>query len=411
MKIKEAVGENLKEAVDFLCSAIKIKSVSGEGEEEIQAFIKDKFAPLGTVSLVGIPDGIKKDPQYTFADKELDYSRRKNIVLDYPSSGKGKSLILNSHSDVVPAESWKDAFSPGARDNFIFGRGAVDAKGQVATIYLVLLALKKLGVRLKGSLSAQVVIEEEVGGNGSLSLIRQGYRADGVIVLEPTRLKITPANRGAVWFKLEIEGRSVHMGKIREGVNAIEKTCLVMKKMKEYEKVLVEESRNIPLFEKFEQPVQVNFGTISGSGWPAMVCGNTFLEGGVGFLPNKSMDIVKKELEDVIRNCGDQWVKEHYRLSFNKIHNDAYSIPPGHPLVEALKLSSERTGNLCEVEGFIVSCDARLFNRVGNMPVVVFGPGRIEDAHSNSEKIDAGEIRKAAEVLTETVLQWCGQEN
>jgi len=410
MNIREAVKENMGEAVSFLSEAIKIKSVSGEGEEDVQEFVRQKFSPLGRVSLVDIPDSIKKDPQYTFAVKELDYSRRKNLLLEYPSAGEGRSLILNSHSDVVPAETWADAFTPVLKDSVMYGRGSVDAKGQVATIYLVLLALKTLGVRLRGKLSAQVVIEEEVGGNGSLSLIRQGHKADGVIVLEPTQLKITPANRGAVWFKLAIEGKSVHMGKIREGVNAIEKTCLVMKKMKEYERALVEESRNVPLFEKFEQPVQVNFGTISGTGWPSMVCGNTLLEGGVGFLPNKTMDTVKKEIEEIVKNCGDEWVRDHYKLSFNKLHNDAYAIPEDHPLVEAVRESAEESGSMSGVEGFIVSCDARLFNRVGNMPVVVFGPGRIDDAHSDSERIDTGEIQKAAEVLTGAVLKWCGQE-
>lgn len=411
MEIKKAIEENLNETIEFLKELIKFKSISGEGEEEIQNFIFKKFSQFGEVKLIPISEEIKKDPEYTFADKELDYSKRKNLVLKIKGEGEGKSLILNSHSDVVPPADWKEAFSPVIKDGYVYGRGACDAKGQIATIYLVLLTLKKYSVKLKGDIIVEIVIEEEVGGNGSLSLIRDGYKADGVIVFEPTEMKIHPANRGAVWFKIEVEGKQVHMGKKIEGVNAIEKICFVVRNLMLYEEKLIEESRNIPLFEKFDPPpVQVNFGTIKGEGWPSMVCGKVELEGGVGFLPNKNLSRIKEEIEDVIRNCGDEWIKHHYKLSFDKLHNDAYSIPQNHPLVEVLKEATEESGRKSIVEGFVASCDARLFNKVGKMPVVVFGPGSLDDAHSRSEKIKIEDIAKAGEIVSKAVIKWCERE-
>jgi acetylornithine deacetylase len=412
MRIKEAVEKNFRESLNFLKKTISLPSVTGEGkgEEDVQNFIRDRFASFGDAQLVSLPKDIKKDPEYTFAEKDLNYSRRKNLVLEYPSSGGGRSLILNSHSDVVPAKQWAEAFSPVEKDNTIYGRGACDAKGQVAAIYLTLLTLKELGVKLKGKLLAEVVIEEEVGGNGALAIIRQGYKADGAIVMEASQLKIYPANRGAVWFRLDVEGKSVHMGRITEGVSAIEKTCLLVQKMKEYERRLIEESKNVPLFEKFKQPVQVNFGTIRGGSWPSMVCGDVSLEGGVGFLPNKDINMVKRELTDTIENCGDDWITSHYKLSFPKLHNDAYAIDVNHPLVEAMKKAEADSDVTPEIEGFIASCDARLFNKVGKMPVVVFGPGNLEYAHSDNEQIDTQQIKTAAEILVRTVLNWCGTE-
>lgn len=409
MKIKECVEECFKEAIEFLKELIKFPSISGEGEEQVQNFIGEKFSQFGNVTFVPIREDIKNDPEYTFAEKELDYSKRKNLILELPSEGTGRSLILNSHCDVVPAKNWQDAFNPKEENGIIYGRGACDAKGQIATMYLTLLTLKKLGIKLKGKLMVQSVIEEEVGGNGALSIIRDGYKADGVIVLEPTGMLIAPANRGAVWYRLEVKGKSVHMGRITEGINAIEKMCFLMHRLKEYERHLIEESKNVPLFEKYTQPVQVNFGTIRGDGWPSMVCGYVVLEGGVGFLPNKDLATIKRELTEVIEECGDHWIINNYKLSYPKLHNDAYAIPPDHPLVETIKNSALKAGISPVVEGFIASCDARLFNKVGNMPVVVFGPGKLEDAHSDTEKIYTEEIKKAAEVLTLTVIQWCGK--
>ena len=410
-EIKSVVERNLNKAKDFLSELIKFESISGEGEEEIGTFLYEKFSEFGEVNLVPIPEDLKNDPEYTFGKKEFDYSKRKNLILQFSPKGSGKSLILNSHMDVVSAENWPEAYSPKLEDGYIYGRGACDAKGQVASIYLTLCVLRDMGVNLQGELIVEIVIEEEIGGNGSLSLIRQGYRADGVIVLEPTELKITPANRGAIWFQIEIEGKPVHMGKIWKGVNAIEKTCYLMKVLREYEKKLIEESKNIPLFEEYKQPVQLNFGVIHGEGWPSMVCGKVILEGGVGFLPNKTLEQVKKELKDAIENCGDDWIKSHYKLSFDKLHNDAYTIGKEHPLAKTLGKAAEDAFLSPDIKGWIVSCDARLFAKAGKIPVVVFGPGSLDDAHSNHEKIELNQMKIAAEVVARTVINWCNNAN
>jgi acetylornithine deacetylase len=125
-------------------------------------------------------------------------------------------------------------------------------------------------------------------------------------------------------------------------------------------------------------------------------------------LPNKDLATIKRELTGTIEECGDHWILNNYKLSFHKLHNDAYAIPADHPLVEAMKQGTKDIGADPVVDGFLASCDARLFNKVGKMPVVVFGPGKIEDAHSDTEKIKTEEIKKAAEILTAAVINWCG---
>lgn len=407
--IKKVIEENIFKTKEFLKDLIRFESISGIGEENIQNFIYEKFKDFGDCKLVKIDEGIKKDPEYTFSDIDIDYSKRKNLVLEI-GEDNGYTIILNTHSDVVPAKNWKEAFLPEEKDGFIFGRGACDAKGQIATIYLFLLLLRQLNIKLNGKLIVEVVIEEEIGGNGSLSLIRNGYKGDAVIVLEPTELKISPANRGAIWFKIEIEGKSVHMGKIWEGVNAIEKFCYLFYKLKEYENRLIEESKNVPLFERYKQPVQLNFGIIKGDGWPSMVCGKVEVEGGIGFLPNKSINEIKEEFENVIKNCGDEWIVSHYKLTFPKLHNDSYSIPKDHIIVKTLEESAKESGIEPIVDGFIASCDARLFNKVGKMPVVVFGPGCLDDAHSDNEKINMNDIKKAGEIILRTIFKLIGGE-
>jgi acetylornithine deacetylase/succinyl-diaminopimelate desuccinylase-like protein len=146
------------------------------------------------------PEGLSADAAYR---------GRSNLLCFLPGrkqSGPGKSVALNAHIDVV-APYFPPAFSEGT----IRGRGACDDKGPVVSIVGALRAMCRFlevhDLPLQRGITAMFVIEEETGGNGSLSLaidrkLRQHY--DSVIVGECTGLKVHPANRGAVWYSAHL---------------------------------------------------------------------------------------------------------------------------------------------------------------------------------------------------------------
>jgi len=375
----------------------------------VQEFTGKHFAEMGWgASLTPIPEDITQDPEYTASDDQQPYAGRANLVVRIPGEGGGRSLILNSHNDVVPAGEWTEAFSPRVEGDLVIGRGASDCKGNVTVLYLVARALKDLGLRLAGDLEMQVVIEEEVGGNGSLALIRQGHRAEGVVVLECCDLKVHPANRGVIWFRATVGGKPVHMGKIREGVSAIDKTYELISIWRRLEQRVIAESADQPLFAMYEQPVQMNVGTMHAGEWPSMVPARSVIEGGFGFLPNRSLEDIKGDLRRAVEEEGDEWLRSHYELEFPKLHNDAFETPAEHPLVAGLSRAAGEVGLDGTPTGWIVSCDARLFAKVGGMPTAVFGAGTLTDAHSDRETVRMGDVVRAAEALTLFVVGWCG---
>ena len=407
-QIRAAVEKNAAEAREFLKGMIRFESTPGN-EAGVVEFCRDGFSKAGCdCELVPIPNEITSDPEYSFADQPVTYEGRSNMVAWRRGSGGGRSAILQGHLDVVPADDWEDAFAPVDDGDFVVGRGAADAKGQVAAIWLAMRALDELDITLKGDVQCQTVIEEENGGNGALSLIRQGYRADAVVVLEGSELQIHPANRGAVWFKIEIEGLPTHMGRKTEGISAIDLSYKAIQAMYDYEKVIIADSADYPGFERYASPVQVNVGMLTAGSWPSQVAASAVIEGGVGFLPNRSMEQVEREVRDVIDGIDDPWLREHCKLSFPKLHNDSYEIDYSHPVVVALEKAARETGLDSEVFGFNVSCDARLYAKVGKMPTVVFGPGSVAQAHARGEKIGFGEVAKAAEAIVRFVMDWCG---
>jgi len=408
-EIGSVIAAHRDQAVAWLSDLIRFPSTQGQ-EVEAQAYVLQTMQELGLAAEYRpIPESIVEDPEYTHSDEAVSYEGRSNVVGTI-GRGEGRSVIVQSHSDVVPAAGWEDAFEPKYDGEFIVGRGATDAKGQIVTQWLALLALKEVGFEPAGRIEAQVVIEEEVGGNGALSLIRQGCQADGVVVGEASTFDVFPANRGAIWFRARTTGKSVHMGRRHEGVNAIEKMMEAIARMLEYEKQLVEASRGQPLFARYESPVQLCLGTICAEGWPSMVAGECVLEGGVGFLPNKTMEEIKQELLDAVMSTDDEWLREHFELTFPKLHNDAYEIDPNHPLPVGLNRAALDCGLPSEIYGWNVSCDARLYAKLAGLPTVVYGPSDISQAHSEGERIRVDEMLQAATALATFLARWTGEE-
>ncbi len=406
--ISGAVAAGADQARQWLMQMISCPSTQGN-EADCQAYIKQLFEQVGwPAEYRRIPDELVDDPEYSHSEDAQPYEGRYNLVARRAGNGQGSSLILQTHADVVPASDWEEAFNPRFDGEYVHGRGSTDCKGQIALILMALAALDDLDVKLAGDLEVQIVIEEEVGGNGALALIRQGCVADGVIVVEASGLDVFPANRGAIWFRAETTGTPKHMGCRHEAENAIEKMMEAIKWMLVYEQELIAASADYPLFERYEAPVQLCLGTIRAEGWPSMVAGECVLEGGVGFLPNKEMAEVKQELYEAVMRSDDEWLREHFELTFPRLHNDAYEIDPNHPLVTAVHRAACDCGIPSEVYGWNVSCDARLYAKLADLPTVVYGASDIGEAHSNGEKVPWAEVVLGAQGLVRAIVNWCG---
>lgn len=406
-QVAEAVDARAEQARGWLMDTIAYESTQGN-EAGVQEYMKNLLEDLGMdAEYREISDEIFEDPEYSHNENELSYEGRPNLVATLKGSGGGRSVIVQSHTDVVPGADWKEAFDPKFDGEYVIGRGAMDAKGQVIMQTLAIAAIMDLGVELRGDIEQQVVIEEEVGGNGALALIRQGCSADGVIVGEGSSLNVFPANRGAIWFRAKTFGTPKHMGRRHEAENAIEHMMEAIHQMLKYEKKLIAESANYPLFERYEAPVQLCLGIIRAEGWPSMVAGECVLEGGVGFLPNKSMDQVKQELWDAVMETDNEWLKSHFELTFPKLHNDSYEIPGDHPLPVTVHGAVTEYEPSSEIFGWNVSCDARLYNRLAGLPTIVYGPADIDQAHSDNEKVSMTELITGAKGLALGIINWC----
>lgn len=245
------------------------------------------------------------------------YAGRSNLVYVVPgtnSRAAGASVALNAHVDVVAPY-----FPPRTRHGIVLGRGACDDKGPLVAMVAALKVLSEImpraGLKWNRNLVAMFVVEEETGGNGSLSLamdreLKSLY--DSVVIGEPTSLKVHPANRGAVWYRAELKPPG--------DVSAFEMSAFVLEELEKEGAAIRAESRH-PLFP--QRPVQTCHGIIGPFGeHPSRICGE------VRFLIQFDRP-PGKPVEALMRDCLDSGLAAYVGLygDKTKVMNPATDKP------------------------------------------------------------------------------------
>jgi acetylornithine deacetylase len=389
--------------------------MSGQ-EQQAMHFLCDQFRHLDvTVERREMSDALIQDPDYSTPVPDIKYAGRFNLRITRRGSGGGKSLLFNTHIDVVPpSEGMQEPWAGRASEGVVFGRGACDAKGQIAALYLVCKALDALGAKLKGDVILHVVCEEENGGNGSLAMIRQpveslwverGEKADGCIVLEPSDNRLYTSIRGAVWFRIVFTGKAGHSGQAGKTRSALLMARDAMGILEKYHADLLARSRGFALFDPYPNPMPITFGKLNAGNWPAAAPSKAVLEGVLGLLPNKTKEQVCEEMRQALIAADGGALAQNMELSFMYRH-DSSVLDPNHEFPQTILRAAKEAGTELTVSGMTASCDAWFYNNQLGIPTVVYGPGSLGAAHSKDEQIALADIGRAAEVLVRLTLDF-----
>jgi len=181
-----------------------------------------------------------------------------------------------------------------------------------------------------------------------------------------------------------------------------------MQILENYHQRLLSESKGIPLFDEFENPMPITFGKLQAGNWPASTPDKAVLEGVLGLLPNKTRFEVMQEMEAEIVQEGDAHLRDHFQIEFTYRH-DAHTLDLTHPLVTVLSNACSQAGIEPRNSAMVASCDSWFYSKLLSIPTVVFGPGDLTSAHSSEEHIQVEQIEKASEILFNFLNQWCNQ--
>jgi acetylornithine deacetylase/succinyl-diaminopimelate desuccinylase-like protein len=152
------------EVVDLLRRLIRLQTVNPPGNETVAAELVRSYLEANGVQC----DLYAKVPE------------RANLVARIPGRGNGPRLLLLSHTDTVLAEAseWQvDPWSGELRDGQVWGRGALDMKGQVAASAVAVASLSRDGFVPAGDLIFVAAADEEVGDGFGLQWLCEEHAA------------------------------------------------------------------------------------------------------------------------------------------------------------------------------------------------------------------------------------------
>ena len=210
-RILERAREHERSMVRFLRDLIATKSLSAQ-EGDVIRRVEAEMIACGY-------DEVRIDPM--------------GNILGRVGSGP-RVLALDAHVDTVDVgnpSNWSvDPFRGDERDGIVFGRGACDMKGALASIVYGGRIVKELG--LGGDCTLWVVgsVQEEDcdGLCWQYILNEDGVRPEAVVIAEPTNLGIYRGHRGRMEIEVRTQGVSCHGSAPERGVNAVYKMAPIV---------------------------------------------------------------------------------------------------------------------------------------------------------------------------------------
>jgi acetylornithine deacetylase len=363
------------------------------------------------------PDEIQKHPAAAVVTES--YQGRPNIVATRKGKGNGRSLLLNGHTDVIPEgprESWTDdPWSATVRNNRIYGRGSSDMKSGVSSQILAVQYIEEAGIKLKGDVLVNLVVDEEISGHGTLDTVLRGYTADAAISGETSTLAVQPACIGRIWFQILIRGKKAGIQTRHEGVNAIDLGYKIKVAIDEHEKHRLKTVSH-PLYPDIQTTLPCLVGSFESGTFPSAFPDTCLLKGSIATVPGEDHNGVKQAFLDHIAKVakGDPWMKDHppeitFGNKFGGLDAEAADIPADHPIVTTLvDCFKEVTGKDPEISGRQGAADTRFLINNGDTPTVIFGPGPTAVMHANDEYVDIDDYMTAIKVYALSICDWCG---
>jgi acetylornithine deacetylase len=147
--------------------------------------------------------------------------RRRNVL---SVLGPRPRVIFCTHMDTVPPfiEASED-------ETYVYGRGAGDAKGSLASMIRAAQELKDEGLAAVGLL---FVVAEETDSAGAKKANELGLEPDFTVVGEPTENRLGFGHKGLMTVEITASGRPAHSGYPHQGDSAVEKLLDVLQKIR-----------------------------------------------------------------------------------------------------------------------------------------------------------------------------------
>jgi succinyl-diaminopimelate desuccinylase len=336
-----------------------------------------------------------------FKAKHLCFAEVDNLWVTH---GKGAPyLIYVGHTDVVPTgplANWtSDPFKPEIRNGFLYGRGAADMKGSIASMTTALERFIAEHPDHKGTIGMLITSDEEGPSiNGTLKVVdylkSRNIKIDWCLVGEPTCIDkvgdvIKNGRRGSLGATLRVYGVQGHVAYPQNASNPIH---LVSPALAELCNTTWDNGN------EFYPPTSFQISNIhSGTGADNVIPGHA----DIMFNFRYSTEVTHEELRNRVESILD-----NYQLSYDiewKLSGEPFLTPKGKLLEAVIASVREITGNDPEISTSGGTSDGRFIAPTG-AEVVELGPVNAS-IHKIDECVKVDDLETLSKIYEQTLKQ------
>jgi len=353
---------------------IQINSENPPGDEaKIARFVRNYLDKLGLKTKI-----------YEFQ------KRRSNVVAFLEGRNKKYSLLITPHLDTVPkGKNWRfHPFKGKISSGKIYGLGATDCKGNLASSLEAINSLVEDGAVLDYTLIFAATADEESGSDlGLIPLLNKGIiRPEAAVVLDSDDFDIVVTQKGLIHLKVKIAGKKAHGAYPWQGINAIDIAVDILKELKTH-KFTYQKNRYL-------RAPTLNIGTIKGGDKVNVVADWCEFELDFRFLPGSSPKDILQYVKGIIQKRAKDFKTEIEGIQ------EPYWISQSHALVGYWLKAAGKFKVPAKIKGSEGATTISFFQEK-NIPAIATGFGCQGCAHTIDEYVKINNLYKGAKVLEE----------
>lgn len=381
----------------------QILSAAQKNERAVASFLRDLIA---TKSLSSQEEGV-----ILRIREEMERCKFDEVTIDPMGNilgriGHGKHIIAyDAHVDTVdvgnPANWTIDPFKGAEKDGIIYGRGACDMKGALASIVYGGKIIKELGLEDDYTLYVVgSVQEEDCDGLCWQYIINEDkIRPDVVVITEPTNLGIYRGQRGRMEIKVRTKGISCHGSAPERGVNAVYKMAPIVQEIERLNERLGGE----PFLGKGSVTISEIRST---SPSLCAVADSATIHLDRRLAATDTMESAVREIQELpsVKKAEAEVVVLDYAVPSwrgvtypTKKYYPTWLLPEEHPaLTNGVRTFEGLFGQKPQIGRWVFSTNGVAVMGMHGIPCVGFGPGDEIYAHMATEQISVEHLVKAA---------------
>ncbi len=309
---------------------------------------------------------------------------------------RSPTLLVACHLDVVPpGNGWDtDPFKSVVKNGRIYGRGANDNKGQMASMLVLAKFLKDNESKLNGSFLLIGAADEEKGSDLGLKYLLDecGISADFAIIPDVAHnMKIIDVGeKGALFLNITSYGKQAHGSTPEKGINAIWNMVELLNQLKNIKFQSLSH-------ELFSHPT-LNLGTISGGAVHNVVPAKCEVKLDIRYLPGETEKEIVGNINEIIASIEKNNPTSKFDITVDA-HLPPTQVPADNPLVNIISMHSESVlGTKPIPRGFSGATVTKQLIEKGII-AVGFGPGDEDQSHIANESIEIQELINFGKIM------------